>query len=199
MKHSVIKSKPKNIGKGSITHFGSKHVAAKKGSVGIVGNKPGPGSKVFHLPKTAGTKKSGLHVAITNSLGHGGSGQGMTVSDLIRSIKAGFPIKELDALRIGLDLPMEKLAPMLGISKATLHRRKATGKLDVAESDRVVRFARLLGRAAEVMESIEDGRRWLTSEQVGLAGAVPLEYAQTEVGAREVENLLGRIEHGVYS
>ena len=88
---------------------------------------------------------------------------------------------------------------MLGISKATFHRRKATGKLDVAESDRVVRFARLLGLAASVMESIDAGRRWIRSPQVGLGGAIPLEYAETEVGAREVENLLGRIEYGVYS
>ena len=94
---------------------------------------------------------------------------------------------------------MERLIPLLGISKATLHRRKAGGRLDTAESDRVVRYARLLGQAAGVMESLESGRRWLASPQVGLGGAVPLEYAQTEVGAREVENLLGRIDYGVYS
>jgi putative toxin-antitoxin system antitoxin component (TIGR02293 family) len=123
----------------------------------------------------------------------------MSVSNLIQSIEAGLPFQELDALRHDLDLPMDRLAPMLGISKATLHRRKAAGRLDVAESDRVVRFARLLSRAADVMESNEEGRRWLTSAQVGLGGAVPLEYAQTEVGAREVEHLLGRIEYGVYS
>jgi len=34
---------------------------------------------------------------------------------------------------------------------------------------------------------------------VGLGGETPLEYAETEVGAREVEDLLGRIEYGVYS
>jgi putative toxin-antitoxin system antitoxin component (TIGR02293 family) len=62
-----------------------------------------------------------------------------------------------------------------------------------------VRFARLMGQAVEVMESEENARQWLTSPQVGLGGAVPLEYAETEVGAREVEDLLGRIEHGVYS
>jgi uncharacterized protein (DUF2384 family) len=28
---------------------------------------------------------------------------------------------------------------------------------------------------------------------------VPLDYAETEIGAREVEDLLGRIEYGVYS
>ena len=123
----------------------------------------------------------------------------MASTALIQSLKAGLPVCELDELRGSLDLPMEKLAPMLGISKATLHRRKAAGRLDVAESDRVVRFARLLGKASSVMESLEDGRRWLTAPQIGLGGAVPLEYAETEVGAREVEDLLGRIDYGVYS
>ena len=94
---------------------------------------------------------------------------------------------------------MDKLFPMLGISKATLHRRKAEGRLDQAESDRVVRFAKLMGKAVEVMESEENARHWLAAPQFGLGGAVPLEYAETEVGAREVEDLLGRIEHGVYS
>jgi putative toxin-antitoxin system antitoxin component (TIGR02293 family) len=120
-------------------------------------------------------------------------------SNLIGLLKAGLPVRELDDLQANLDLPMEKLAPMLGISKATLHRRKAAGRLDAAESDRVVRFARLLGQAVSVMESIEEGRRWLASPQIGLGGAVPLEYAETEVGAREVEYLLGRIDYGVYS
>lgn len=127
------------------------------------------------------------------------SGKSFAVSKLIQSLKAGLPVCELDDLRSNLDLPMDRLVPMLGISKATLHRRKISGRLDAGESDRVVRFARLLGKAAAVMESLENGRHWLTAPQVGLGGAVPLEYAETEVGAREVENLLGRIEYGVYS
>lgn len=118
---------------------------------------------------------------------------------LIQSIKAGLPLRELEDLRINLGLPMEKLAAMLGFSKATLHRRKASGRLDLLESDRVVRFARLLGQAVAVLESGDHARQWLSSPQVGLGGAIPLEYAQTEVGAREVEDLLGRIEYGVYS
>ncbi|MCP5540690.1 MAG: DUF2384 domain-containing protein [Akkermansiaceae bacterium] len=120
-------------------------------------------------------------------------------SQLIQTLKSGLPFQELEDLRQSLDLPMEKLTRMLRLSKATLHRRKTAGKLDVGESDRVLRFARLLGKAAATMESLDAGRRWLRSPQVGLGGAIPLEYAETEIGAREVENLLGRIEYGVYS
>lgn len=124
---------------------------------------------------------------------------GVAAPRLIAALQAGLPVHELEELQSTLDLPIERLAPLLGISRATLHRRKAAGRLDPAESDRVVRFARLMGRAVEVLESEEHARRWLASPQFGLGGAVPLEYAMTEVGAREVEDLLGRIEHGVYS
>lgn len=145
----------------------------------------------------------GMGGGVVHSCIHGPTGKAaareVTPSRLIDSLKAGLVVQELEVLRSFLDLPMDRLAPMLGISKATLHRRKASGRLDPAESDRVVRFARLVGKSVEVMESGANARQWLTSPQFGLGGAVPLEYAVTEVGAREVEDLLGRIEHGVYS
>jgi putative toxin-antitoxin system antitoxin component (TIGR02293 family) len=56
-----------------------------------------------------------------------------------------------------------------------------------------------MGKAVELMESEESARQWLASPQFGLGGAVPLDYAETEIGAREVEDLLGRIEYGVYA
>ena len=121
-------------------------------------------------------------------------------SALIAMIAAGLSVRELEDLRVSLDLPMEKLAATLGISKATIHRRKQSGKkFGLEESDRVVRFARLMGKAVEVFESEENARKWLNAPQVGLGGKVPLEYAGTEVGAREVEDLLGRIEFSVHS
>lgn len=125
--------------------------------------------------------------------------QQLPSSKIISAVQLGLGIGEMEHLREILDLPIEGLAAKLGISKATLHRRKVAGKLDSAESDRLVRFARLMGKAVEVMESEENARKWLNSPQAGLGGAVPLDYAETEVGAREVEDLLVRIEYGVYS
>jgi putative toxin-antitoxin system antitoxin component (TIGR02293 family) len=163
------------------------------------------------LPKKYATKvvihrksaSSGLKKAIGGVVSycvHGPTGKlSFPSAKMVEVLRVGLPVYELDALQASLAVPMEKLVPMLGISKATLHRRKAEGRLDQAESDRVVRFAKLMGKAVEVMESEENARQWLNSPQFGLGGAVPLEYAETEVGAREVENLLGRIEYGVYS
>lgn len=120
-------------------------------------------------------------------------------AEIIELVQNGLHINELDALQESLAVPMETLATKLGISKATLHRRKAEGRLDPAESDRVVRFARLMGQAVKVFGSEAGARAWLNAPQFGLSEAVPLDYAETEIGAREVENLLGRIAYGVYS
>ena len=142
------------------------------------------GSKYFHCVR---------------GLIHNSKSDDLTPANLIYAVQVGLPVKELKDLQASLDVPMERLGPMLGISKATLHRRRAGQRLAPAESDRVVRFAKLMGQAVVTMESEDDARKWLASPQFGLGGAVPLEYAETEVGAREVENLLGRIEYGVYS
>lgn len=150
-------------------------------------------------PKETAGRKSG---GIVSFCVHGTGGKvaaAFTPAKLIAALRTGLPVYELRDLQACLAVPMERLIPLLGISKATLHRRLAGGRLGQAESDRVVRFARLLGRASEVLESEDLARQWLTAPQFGLGGAVPLEYAETEVGAREVEDLLGRLEHGVYS
>lgn len=122
-----------------------------------------------------------------------------TSRQLIEFINAGLTVRELEELQVSLDVPMDQLAPRLGISIATIQRRKQQGRLEPAESDRVLRFARLMGKAVAVFGNEDDARRWLSSPQFGLGGALPLDYAKTELGAREVENLLGRIEYGVYS
>ena len=120
-------------------------------------------------------------------------------TELIQRIQKGLRFTELKTLQDTLDLPFDELASKLSISRATLHRRKSAGRLSPDESDKVIRFARLLEHAANVFGSLEKGRAWLKFPQYGLGGAVPLNYAETEVGAREVDNLLGRIDYDVYS
>jgi putative toxin-antitoxin system antitoxin component (TIGR02293 family) len=120
-------------------------------------------------------------------------------TELIRKIQKGLRFSELETLQNTLHLPFEQLAAKLAISRSTLQRRKAAGRLSPDESDKVIRFTRLLRQAADLFGSVEKARAWLKFPQYGLGGAVPLDYAKTEAGAREVENLLGRMKYGVYS
>jgi putative toxin-antitoxin system antitoxin component (TIGR02293 family) len=120
-------------------------------------------------------------------------------ADVVALIRKGLPMVEFYALASWLGVTEEELAPLLGISRATLHRRKKAGHLEMPESERLVRFARLLRRATEVFDREEAARDWLKTAAVAFSGETPLSFADTEVGAREVEYLLGRLEHGVFS
>ncbi len=119
--------------------------------------------------------------------------------ELIRRIQKGLSFSELKALQDSIDMPFEQLAAKLSISRSTLQRRKVNGRLSPDEYDKVMRFARLLDHATDVFGDVNKARAWLKFPQRGLGGAVPLDYAKTEIGAREVDNLLGRIDYGVYS
>ena len=127
------------------------------------------------------------------------TGKAMHPTKLIHRIQKGLRFTELETLQHSLDMPFEQLAAKLSISRSTLQRRKAAGRLSPDESDKVMRLSRLLEHATNVFGDIEKARAWLKHPQYGLGGAVPLDYAETEIGAREVDDLLGRIDYGVYS
>ena len=116
-------------------------------------------------------------------------------------VKAGLPVGEFDALRELLDLTVERLAGKIGVSTATLSRRRHSGQpLDAGRSDRLLRFARLFRLAVELHDGDEAAARaWLNKPARALDGETPLDHADTEAGAREVEQLIGRLEHGVYT
>lgn len=117
---------------------------------------------------------------------------------LVERIREGLPFTEFRVLRELLAVPEEELGRLLGISPATLNRRKKARQLGMPESERVVRFARLFGIAMEVLGGEEASREWLNTPNPGTGGESPLSYADTEFGAREVENVLGRLDHGVF-
>lgn len=117
---------------------------------------------------------------------------------IVERIREGLSFRDFATLRNLLDLPEETLGSYLGMSNATLHRRKKSRRFSQAESERLVRFTRLFGIAYSVLGDEGAAREWLKTENPGTAGETPLSYADTEFGAREVENLLGRIDHGVF-
>ena len=120
------------------------------------------------------------------------------IDDLIRKIQRGFPVSSFEKLRRKLDVSDNLLSQVINIPKRTLTRRKQQGRLNVVESEKLLRIARLYDKALEVFEDEEAAEKWLKEPARGLGGVIPLEYAKTELGAQEIEKLLIRIEHGVF-
>lgn len=120
-------------------------------------------------------------------------------SGLVTAVREGLPTERFDALREVLDVSAGELADVVGIASSTLSRRRKRGRFDKDESERILRIARLVVRAIEVLDGRENARAWFTEPARALGGETPLQFADTEPGAREVERLLLRLEHGVYS
>ena len=123
-----------------------------------------------------------------------------TTLDLVEHVERGLNFNSVERLRQKMGIPMKAMAEQLQIKFRTLLRRKAEGRLHPDESDRVLRASRLFSHAVELFDGNEEAaRRWLLAPQRALGGAVPLEFARSEVGAREVERIIGRLEHGVFT
>ena len=120
--------------------------------------------------------------------------------DLLQRVEDGLEFRQLEHFQRRIALPLQAVADLVRISPRTLSRRKEQGRLLPDESDRLLRIARVFGRAIDLFEGdVEAARHWLSSPQAALGGAVPLEWTRTDLGSREVENLIGRLEHGVFS
>jgi len=118
---------------------------------------------------------------------------------LVERVRDGLPFSEFSVMREMLGLTEDRLGQLIGIPKATLHRRKKAMHLERSESDRLVRYGRLFQRATAALGGEAAARSWLSAPAIAFHDETPLDYADTEIGAREVEALLGRLEHGVFS
>ena len=121
--------------------------------------------------------------------------------ELAERITQGLPRSAALAVRRRLGLTEAELAAGLGVSAKTLQRqtKEAAVRLKPAQSDRLYRLARVAALAEEVLEDRARAHRWLREPQRGLGNRAPLDLIASEAGAREVEDLLGRIEYGVFS
>lgn len=120
--------------------------------------------------------------------------------DLAQLVRKGLPATSITVLAEKLDLGNTVLSQKLGIPLRTLTRRLSQGsRLTAAESDRTVRLARVYAGAVEMIGDEEKAAEWLQTPNRALGGERPLDLLDTDVGARTVEDILGRIAYGVYS
>lgn len=121
-------------------------------------------------------------------------------ADLIRQVGRGFSFRTMQALESRSGIPLTQIASIIGAPPRTLARRKAAGRLTADESEKLLRLSGVFEKALELFQGDREGALgWLLAPKRQLENHTPLDYVRTEVGAHEVENLLGRLEHGVFS
>jgi putative toxin-antitoxin system antitoxin component (TIGR02293 family) len=120
--------------------------------------------------------------------------------EILKRVEKGLAFTALERFQTNTGLSTGELADAGVIALRTLHRRKEQGRLDPEESDRLMRLSRVFGKALGLFEGdVDAARQWLAAPQRALGGKKPMALIRTDVGAREIEALADRLEHGVLS
>ena len=122
---------------------------------------------------------------------------GSDAAGMVAIVRQGVKSDIYGWLRQALAVSDNRLSAIIRVSQRTIKRRLRDGRFHPDESERLMRVAKLTERAREVFGDLESAREWLKSPQFALGGEIPLEYADTEPGAQVVEDVLGRLEHGI--
>jgi putative toxin-antitoxin system antitoxin component (TIGR02293 family) len=120
--------------------------------------------------------------------------------ELIGAVQRGFSFKALETFSAETGFTPAIIASIIQVPERTFARRKSSGRLSPDESERLLRISTIFEKAAELFEGdVGEAVEWLTKPKKALGDNVPLSYSRSELGAREVENLIGRLEHGVFT
>lgn len=117
---------------------------------------------------------------------------------MVQRVEEGLPVMDVVKFSKQAGFTNDELARLINIPARTYARRVAgKARLTVPEGERAARLMRLFDIAKALFGTDENTRGWFNAKIPALGWKTPLEYAQTEPGAREVENVIGRIEHGI--
>ena len=118
------------------------------------------------------------------------------LAELRATVKTGLPFASLEALMGKFGLARDETAAALHLPQRTVARRKKQQKFPADESDRLLRLARIGAQAAATLGSQEKAAQWLRKPNRALGNEAPLDLIDSDIGTRQVEEVLGRIEHG---
>jgi putative toxin-antitoxin system antitoxin component (TIGR02293 family) len=119
--------------------------------------------------------------------------------DLREKVEEGLRYESVAVLSSNLQIGPRAMRTILRLPERTLARRKTERRLRPDESDRLMRVGRIAALAEITLGTREKAASWLKRNNRALANQTPLERLDTDLGAREVEDLLLRIASGVYS
>lgn len=121
----------------------------------------------------------------------------MAIADRIAEVEKGVSYTTFQRLVNRLGVSEDRLRKVLGFSAATLHRRKVAGRFNLDESNRLYWLESLLDLADLVLEDPDETQVFMTTGNLALGGAIPLDYTRTAPGLEAVRRLLMQLDHGV--
>jgi len=116
-------------------------------------------------------------------------------ADFARIISRRLPLEVLKHVELS-GFSKREIEDFIIPARTQRRRKERKEPLTVEESDRLVRLARIQALAEDVFADVVKANRWLRERLGILGGKAPLELAQTDAGARVVEQILAKIDWG---
>ena len=120
--------------------------------------------------------------------------------DLINIGSEGISKSSVDVLANYLGISRKSMAEdIFDLSVKTLERKAPSDKMDKRTSSHAVEIAKIMQHAFEVFEDEEKMKEWLNKENRALNGVKPVALFDTMTGLNMVNDILYKIEEGIYS
>lgn len=122
-----------------------------------------------------------------------------SAADLARAVTRRIPLKALAHVQRSGAFSDAEIQHFIIPARTRRHRQEKKQRLSIEESDRLVRLTRIQALAEDVFVDSQKANTWLRQPLGELNGNPPLELAQTEAGARLIEQVLAKIDWGAAS
>ena len=157
-------------------------------------------SVIYDRPKK-GSEKTVNQTSISYWLGSAHLKSGIESDfDVINMGEVGITKAAIDDLTAHIGITRKAMAEeVLGLSVKTLERKTPKEKLDKQTSSHAIEIAKIMQHAYEVFEDEDKVKRWMNKENRALNNLKPAMLLRTLTGINMVNDILGRIQEGVYS
>ncbi|HEV7781165.1 MAG TPA: antitoxin Xre/MbcA/ParS toxin-binding domain-containing protein [Chitinophagaceae bacterium] len=120
--------------------------------------------------------------------------------DILQASNHGISKKSIDHLAVYMGISRKVMAEhIFDVSVKTMERKKPNEKLDKKTSSHALEVAKIFQHAFEVFGNEEKAKLWINRENQALNNNKPVDLFDTLTGLNMVNDVLGRIEEGVYS
>lgn len=117
----------------------------------------------------------------------------------MEQVRSGISKSVLVEIKNRINIDYDSLSIIIGTTKTTIHNKKNDEKFSSTVSEKIVALFDLYEFGYSVFEDKLNFEKWIQTSNRALDNKRPIELLDTIFGIDEVKNIIGRIEHGVYS
>ena len=122
-----------------------------------------------------------------------------TEMDMYEISRIGLPKKALLHLISNLNVSIRSMSPLINMTERTIQRKKDNDLLNISTTEQILQIAKVYSIGNNVFGSAKNFQTWMNAKNTSLGEKKPIELIPSRYGAQMVLDVIGRIEHGIFS